>query len=289
MSRLVLTLVAVLSLQLLCSTTAVSINLIRHQKLSVNLLTHLSSAAGVEAEKPAAASKGSGSGGDHQYMTDAIKLLKDMSPGKDLTDIDPHPDAETLLKIRATVLYTAGILEKYKIDYWLNRGTLLGAVRSGKSIPWDDDGDVALFGDGEDKLKTLLPQIKNDLARVTQETGLSASADENKLHIDKIWVDFTGPFLLNSTHVYHHNPKKAMDGPDEQQNQTWVKDVLMPLGTCTWYDHKLPCPRDPDRWLARIYGEGSITDIKFPKETSYSDADKDKYEKIVKAYQKSHH
>lgn len=45
------------------------------------------------------------------------------------------------------------------IRYWLNFGTLLGAVRHSGFIPWDDDADVGIMRDDLDKLTEL---VKND-------------------------------------------------------------------------------------------------------------------------------
>ena len=52
---------------------------------------------------------------------------------------------------RAVQLKQLGILKaidaiclRHGIDYWLDGGTILGAVRHGGFIPWDDDIDIAM-------------------------------------------------------------------------------------------------------------------------------------------------
>lgn len=58
----------------------------------------------------------------------------------------------------------ASILESNDIPYIITFGTLLGAVRHGGFIPWDDDFDFFLFDDTYDKAIDLLRKnLPNDM------------------------------------------------------------------------------------------------------------------------------
>ncbi len=48
------------------------------------------------------------------------------------------------------------IAKRNGIQYWLMYGTLLGAVRHGGFVPWDDDLDIALLEDDYEKLREIL-------------------------------------------------------------------------------------------------------------------------------------
>ena len=49
------------------------------------------------------------------------------------------------------------ILEKNNIKYWLDYGTLLGAIREKTVIAWDDEFDISLWNDNLDSFLELIP------------------------------------------------------------------------------------------------------------------------------------
>ena len=53
------------------------------------------------------------------------------------------------------------ILDKHGIEYWLDCGTLLGAIRDRKFIPWDSDIDLGMWEKDFDKIVSIVDYLRD--------------------------------------------------------------------------------------------------------------------------------
>jgi hypothetical protein len=103
--------------------------------------------------------------------------------------------------IKASLLAFKKVMEKNKIQFWLEYGTQLGAVREGRIIPWDIDGDVGVWLADVQRMKDAEQDFLDAGIQLSYQpshiyVNLKISEREWRMTLDVYTFDIIGDWLV---------------------------------------------------------------------------------------------
>ena len=98
-------------------------------------------------------------------------------------------DSEALLHLQAAELKIldaiASLCFKFNINWWLDGGTCLGAMRHGGFIPWDDDIDIGMMRSDYERFCELAPrELQSGFSLHNSRNTDSYAAMFSKVYMD---------------------------------------------------------------------------------------------------------
>jgi hypothetical protein len=170
--------------------------------------------------------------------------------------------------------YVSGCLKEIGATYWLEGGSLLGAVREdGQLLEWEDDIDLSVLVDGEmtwDRLATgLLKRGARDgyYVDVFQQEGLIAVSfdppkprpfrwEHNRLR-GEIRVDLAvyRPAMSHGDAVLERRSHKGDMPVTESGGYGVLREIVLPTSTISFVGADISCPNKSDTYLRVLYGD----------------------------------
>ncbi len=149
----------------------------------------------------------------NRILEDKVSYLTELVTNT--VDISNLPKAKGKLRIlqeeNALLLnYFHKICKKHDLPYWLDFGTLLGAVRHKGFIPWDDDLDVGMFAKDMVKLPYILYKEFKNTSFYVERLPFGVLIIKHK-KIPFLWLDIFPYSIYQTTLSYEEKVQFAKE------------------------------------------------------------------------------
>lgn len=155
--------------------------------------------------------------------------------------------SEYELKVRKKeFLLICDILDKLSINYFLQSGILLGAIRDNDLIKWDWDIEISVYGDEfKKKIDIVVEHLRINNFKIINVT--KKNKDSKIDFVGELDQSVTGYTILS---WYHSKIRKVY----------WRRDLRVPekylqnLSIINFMDREFKCPHKPKEYLEHVYG-----------------------------------
>lgn len=166
-----------------------------------------------------------------------------------------------LTHLRKTTKYILGLLDQFGLRYWLESGSLLGAVRSGDILPWDHDVDIGYINEDSNRCKWL--QMAQNKSVIDNKGFYWEKVKEGnyfRVHFSK-----TNRIFVNLFPFSHKNGTMSRNlFLDSRKNMEFPDNFLHPMSSVEFIGRSVPCPNNVREFLENKFGKGCIERPEYP-------------------------
>jgi len=175
-----------------------------------------------------------------------------------------------LRALRQTARYVFEVMRSRNIRYWLEGGTLLGAVRNGDIIPWDYDVDIGIYQDDIERFEILRFCRDKQEAYVDKEGYVWEKAREGDFYrvqysqTNHLHVDIFPFFSRNGTmtkNTWFETHRQDTEFPESFVQ--WLEQIKF-IGV------NASIPNNAKQFLELKFGVGVIDNPRFPNDAKVS-------------------
>ncbi|XP_057656196.1 ribitol 5-phosphate transferase FKRP isoform X1 [Diorhabda carinulata] len=166
-----------------------------------------------------------------------------------------------LSNLRKTAKHLFSILDETGIRYWLEAGSLLGAMRNGDILPWDHDVDVGFIREDQDRCSWL--KMAKTKPVIDSKGFLWEKATEGNFY--RVHFSKTNRIFVNLFPFYSKNGTMSKDSwYTSHKNMEFPEHFLHPMSSIDFIGRTVPSPNNIRDFLELKFGKGSIETPEYP-------------------------
>lgn len=152
--------------------------------------------------------------------------------------------------LRTILTYINSLFNEAGITYWLDYGTLLGAVRDGDLIEYDTDLDIGILYRDREKFLQLKEKIEKDGFHLKKDHSMDfyriCLSATNTLHADVFFWKKNSEGMMYREQYLKKDDNKGRDFPEKH---------ILQLKTRMIKDAAYPVPDEPEKFCEFRFGK----------------------------------